>query len=72
MDLDVIVMGAINMDMYVNVEDFPEYGANIQAKSLEQKVGGKGSNQAVDVAKQGVKQLLIGGLGADGYRSCSC
>lgn len=67
MDLDVIVMGAINMDMYVNVEDFPEYGANIQAKSLEQKVGGKGSNQAVAVAKQGVKQLLIGGLGKDEF-----
>lgn len=67
MDLDVIVMGAINMDMYVNVEDFPSYGANIQAKSLEQKVGGKGANQAVAVAKQGVKQALIGGLGKDEF-----
>lgn len=67
MDLDVVVMGAINMDMYVNVKDFPKYGENIQAKSLEQKIGGKGSNQAVAVAKQGVKQVLIGSVGNDDF-----
>lgn len=67
MDLDVVVMGAINMDMYVHVKDFPKYGENIQAKELDQKVGGKGSNQAVTVAKQGVKQALIGTVGNDDF-----
>ncbi|MCF1586169.1 ribokinase [Tetragenococcus koreensis] len=67
MDLDVIVMGAINMDMYVHVDDFPKYGENIQAKELDQKVGGKGSNQAVTVAKQGVNQALIGTVGNDDF-----
>ncbi|MDN6409343.1 MAG: ribokinase [Tetragenococcus halophilus] len=65
MDLDVIVMGAIDMDMYVHVDEFPKYGENIQAKGLDQKVGGKGANQAVAVAKQGVKQALIGSVGND-------
>lgn len=67
MDLDVIVMGAINMDMYVHVDDFPKYGENIQAKELDQKVGGKGSNQAVTVAKQGINQALIGTVGNDDF-----
>lgn len=67
MDLDVVVMGAINMDMYVHVEDFPKYGENIQAKELDQQVGGKGSNQAVTVAKQGVNQALIGTVGNDDF-----
>ncbi|WJS82722.1 ribokinase [Tetragenococcus halophilus] len=67
MDLDVVVMGAINMDMYVHVKDFPKYGENIQAKELDQQVGGKGSNQAVTVAKQGVNQALIGTVGNDDF-----
>ncbi|GMA08026.1 ribokinase [Tetragenococcus halophilus subsp. flandriensis] len=67
MALDVIVMGAINMDMYVHVDDFPKYGENIQAKELDQQVGGKGSNQAVTVAKQGVNQVLIGAVGQDDF-----
>ncbi|MFC0291118.1 ribokinase [Bombilactobacillus bombi] len=66
-NLDVIVMGAINMDILVHVDQYPKYGANVPAKNLEINVGGKGSNQAVAVAKQHVNQTLIGSIGNDDF-----
>lgn len=65
MHYDVLVMGSINMDMIVFVNDFPENGENVIAKSTEVHAGGKGANQAVAVAKQGVKHAFIGAVGND-------
>lgn len=63
---NVIVMGSINMDMFVYVDKFPNLGDNTVAKSSEIHLGGKGSNQAIAVAKQNVPHAFIGAVGNDG------
>lgn len=65
MNYDVVVMGSINMDMFVYIHEFPRLGDNIIAKSLENHMGGKGANQAVCVARQGVRHTFIGAVGND-------
>lgn len=65
MKFDVIVMGGINVDLLVHVQQYPPYGTNVPAQSLEINVGGKGANQAVAVVKQHVCTTLIGSIGAD-------
>lgn len=65
MKFDVIVMGGINVDLLVHVQQYPPYGTNVPAQSLEINVGGKGANQAVAVVKQHVRTNLIGSIGAD-------
>ncbi|GAA3019407.1 ribokinase [Tetragenococcus solitarius] len=67
MGLDVVVMGSINMDMLVHVDDFPKYSENVVAKKLEVLAGGKGSNQAVTISKQDVKHAFLGAVGADDF-----
>lgn len=62
---NVIVMGSINMDMFVYINKFPELGDNVVAKSSEVHIGGKGSNQAICVARQGIKHTFIGAVGND-------
>lgn len=62
---NVIVMGSINMDMFVYINDFPKLGDNVVAKSSEIHMGGKGSNQAICVARQGIKHAFIGAVGND-------
>lgn len=64
---DVIVMGSINMDILVFVNDFPNFSENVVAKNMVTHAGGKGANQAVAVAKQGVKHTFIGAMGDDGF-----
>lgn len=65
MKFDVIVMGGINVDLLVHVQQYPPYGTNVPAQSLEINVGGKGANQAVAVVKQHVRTTLIGSIGSD-------
>lgn len=67
MAYDVVVMGSINMDLMVHVDTFPEYMQNTVANGLEVQTGGKGSNQAVAVAKQGVSHAFIGAVGNDDF-----
>ncbi|MGX7349218.1 ribokinase [Dolosicoccus paucivorans] len=67
MKYDVIVMGSINMDMFVYVDDFPNYGENMLANNFETLAGGKGANQAVTIAKQGVKHTFLGAVGDDDF-----
>lgn len=67
MNFDVIVMGSINMDMLVFVNNFPKFGENVVANGMEVLAGGKGSNQAVAVAKQDVKHAFLGAVGTDDF-----
>ena len=60
MKYDVVVMGSINMDILVFVNDFPNFSENVVAKGMVTQAGGKGANQAVAVAKQGVTHAFLG------------
>lgn len=62
---DVVVLGSINLDVIVNLDKYPQYGETVFANTINMEPGGKGSNQAVTVAKQGKKLLFLGSVGND-------
>lgn len=65
MSYDVAVMGSINLDVKVLVEQYPNYAETSSAKSIEMLPGGKGSNQAVAIAKLGGNVAFVGAVGDD-------
>lgn len=65
MQYDVVVLGSINLDVIVDVKEYPKYGDTVFANSIIMTPGGKGSNQAVAVSKQGKKVLFLGAVGDD-------
>ncbi|MGE0286835.1 MAG: ribokinase [Bradyrhizobium sp.] len=63
----VFVAGSINMDVVVTAERHPKVGETVAGKEVLYFPGGKGANQAVSAAKQGVLTTLIGRLGEDTF-----
>lgn len=61
----IVVAGSINMDAVVNIDRFPESGQTVIAEQFNLLPGGKGSNQAVGVARLGAMSYLIGVVGQD-------
>lgn len=62
---DVVVLGSINLDVIVNVDQYPQYGDTVFANAITMTPGGKGANQVITVAKQGKKVLCLGSVGND-------
>src|SRR4051794_1297837 len=63
----VFVAGSINMDVGATAERHPKIGETVAGKDVLYFPGGKGANQAVAAAKQGVLTALIGRLGEDAF-----
>ena len=61
----VIVIGSINIDIILNVDELPQSGKTITANSSSTSLGGKGSNQAIGIAKLGCEVYLLGRVGND-------
>lgn len=65
MHFDVAVMGSINLDRLVYLDHFPRCGDNVVTRGSRTVLGGKGANQAIALASQGVRPALIGAVGRD-------
>nr|WP_277992555.1 ribokinase [Alicyclobacillus mali (ex Roth et al. 2021)] len=65
--VDAVVIGSINVDLVVRVQEMPGPGATVLAESARHQVGGKGANQAIAAARQGVRVRMIGALGTDAF-----
>lgn len=63
--LPVVVLGSLNMDLVLTVDQIPRPGETVLASSASRTAGGKGANQAVAAAQLGGQITLIGRLGAD-------
>lgn len=61
----VIVIGSLNYDLFLNVQDLPRLGETCQASSSQTASGGKGANQAVQCAKLGLDTFMVGAVGKD-------
>jgi ribokinase len=61
----IVVLGAANSDFLLKGEKFPRPGETLTGDTFLAAAGGKGANQAVAVARLGVKAALISCVGAD-------
>jgi ribokinase len=61
----LVVVGSCNMDLTARTRRLPRPGETLIARDLVQRSGGKGSNQAVAAARQGLSVALVSAVGAD-------
>ncbi|MGB3297065.1 MAG: ribokinase [Phormidesmis sp.] len=64
---DVVVLGSLNMDLVAEVDRLPRPGETLEGRGFATVPGGKGGNQAVAVARLGVKTAMVGRVGKDGF-----
>lgn len=62
---NICVLGSINMDEVLRVENLVKSGETIFSKEFKKNAGGKGANQAVAVKRLGVKVYMIAKVGSD-------
>jgi ribokinase len=64
---DILVVGSLNTDLVVQAPRFPKPGETISGADLQIIPGGKGANQAVAAARQGVSVAMLGRVGNDSF-----
>lgn len=61
----LLVVGSINVDLVIELDQRPTAGQTVNAQSLRKMPGGKGANQAAAGARAGVVTSLLGAVGSD-------
>lgn len=61
----ITVVGSINMDTYLNVNQLPHTGKTVATSTASVYPGGKGINQAIGASRLGHRVTLLGNVGAD-------
>ena len=61
----ITVVGSLNIDHVLKVNDLPAKGETLSSNSYELKCGGKGANQAVAIGRLGLDIAMIGKVGDD-------
>lgn len=61
----LVVLGSINADHILNVEQFPRPGETVIGKQYKVAFGGKGANQAVAAGRSGANIAFIACVGED-------
>lgn len=61
----LVVLGSINVDHVLNVEQFPRPGETLLGRNYQIAFGGKGANQAVAAGRSGADISLIAAVGQD-------
>lgn len=64
-NMNIAVIGSMNMDYVVNVSKLPKREETISATSFRTSIGGKGANQAFAAKKLGAEVYMIGAVGND-------
>ncbi|MDU2147772.1 MAG: ribokinase [Paeniclostridium sordellii] len=63
----ICVIGSLNMDLVVNVENMPKKGQTLIGSDFKEVPGGKGANQAVAMARLGGDVTMVGKVGTDSF-----
>lgn len=63
--LHACVVGSVNVDLFVLVDELPGRGETVLGRGTRREVGGKGANQAVALARLGAATSLVGAVGDD-------
>ena len=61
----LVVLGSINADHILNIEQFPQPGETVIGKQYKVAFGGKGANQAVAAGRSGANIAFIACVGDD-------
>ncbi len=61
----VLVVGSFVVDQVMTTDVFPKAGQTVVGKAFTKAPGGKGANQAVQMARLGASVTMVGGLGND-------
>ena len=61
----IFVVGSINVDYITEMEIFPKEGETVSGTGFRKAAGGKGANQAVQLARLGAKVSMVGAVGND-------
>lgn len=61
----ITVVGSINIDNYLKVEELPVTGKTVQTTASSLYPGGKGINQSIGASRLGAQVALIGAVGND-------
>ncbi|HEJ7115902.1 TPA: ribokinase [Serratia marcescens] len=61
----LVVLGSINADHILNIEQFPHPGETVIGKQYKVAFGGKGANQAVAAGRSGAEIAFIACVGVD-------
>jgi len=64
---DIFVIGSLNADLVVRAPRFPAPGETISGEDLAIIPGGKGANQALAAARQGMSVAMVGRVGNDSF-----
>ncbi len=63
--LNILVIGSINMDLFINTDLVPQVGETVIGNTIDYLHGGKGANQAIAAARLGGNVKFIGVVGDD-------
>ena len=61
----IVIQGSLNYDMFAKASRLPQKGESILGHTYNVFSGGKGANQAVQMAKLGAEVYMIGKIGND-------
>ncbi|MCY3691992.1 MAG: PfkB family carbohydrate kinase, partial [Chloroflexi bacterium] len=61
----ILSLGGINMDLVTFSDRLPADGETVVGRQFVTYAGGKGANQAVTVARMGVRSAMVGRVGDD-------
>ncbi|MDJ0782111.1 MAG: ribokinase [Desulfosarcinaceae bacterium] len=67
MGAKIVVVGSINVDLVIHSDRLPLPGETLKGGPFRMISGGKGANQAVAAARQGVPTALVGCVGDDSF-----
>lgn len=63
----ILIVGSLNMDMVLEIEEMPKTGETILGKKLSYSAGGKGANQAYAAGRLGGDVTMLGCTGDDAF-----
>ncbi|NLW42530.1 MAG: ribokinase [Tissierellia bacterium] len=64
--MKIVVIGSLNVDTTYSLPHIPKEGETILATNKTVQRGGKGQNQAIQMARLGAEVSMIGAVGSDG------
>ena len=65
MQQTAVVLGSFNYDIFFQTDRLPAVGESLPAADATWSAGGKGANQAVQLAKLGIETHMLGCVGTD-------